>query len=109
MKLATFQADGSTSWGVIADDVAIDTGAVLGARFADLRAVIAADAFAAVSDAMATAPRHAEADLAWLPVIPEPGKIFCVGLNYETHRQETGRTQVQYPTIFTRFANSQIG
>jgi 2-keto-4-pentenoate hydratase/2-oxohepta-3-ene-1,7-dioic acid hydratase in catechol pathway len=109
MKLATFRAAGSTSWGVIEDDVAIDTGAVLRARFADLRAVIAADALAAVAGAKATAPRHALADIDWLPVIPEPGKIFCVGLNYEMHRKETGRGEVEYPTIFTRFANSQTG
>jgi 2-keto-4-pentenoate hydratase/2-oxohepta-3-ene-1,7-dioic acid hydratase in catechol pathway len=109
MKLATFQAGGATTWGVIDGDVAIDTGAVLGARFADLRAVIAAHAFAAVADAAATAPRHALADIAWLPVIPEPGKIICIGLNYEMHRKETGRSEVEYPTIFTRFANSQTG
>ena len=43
------------------------------------------------------------------PGDPNPGKILCVGLNYETHRKETGRTEVENPTIFTRFANSQTG
>ncbi|NTI78241.1 fumarylacetoacetate hydrolase family protein [Rhizobium rhizogenes] len=49
-----------------------------------------------------------EADVALLPVIPDPGKILCVGLNYESHRAETKRPDAKYPTIFTRFANSQI-
>jgi 2-keto-4-pentenoate hydratase/2-oxohepta-3-ene-1,7-dioic acid hydratase in catechol pathway len=55
--------------------------------------------------------RHAEfteADVLLLPVIPDPGKILCVGLNYETHRAETKRPDAKYPTIFTRFADSQI-
>ena len=48
------------------------------------------------------------ADITFLPVIPDPGKIFCIGLNYENHRKETERPEVQYPTIFTRFAESQL-
>ncbi len=48
------------------------------------------------------------ADITFLPVIPDPGKIFCIGLNYEKHRKETDRPEVQYPTIFTRFAESQV-
>ena len=40
-------------------------------------------------------------------MIPNPDKIFCVGLNYETHRKETGRAVVEHPTIFGRFANTQ--
>ncbi len=47
--------------------------------------------------------------LAWRPLIPNPGKILCVGLNYENHRKETGRAVVENPTIFTRFADSQTG
>ncbi|MEO1191178.1 MAG: fumarylacetoacetate hydrolase family protein [Pseudomonadota bacterium] len=42
------------------------------------------------------------------PVIPNPGKIFCVGLNYEAHRVETGRPETKYPTLFTRFANTLV-
>tara|TARA_B100001996_G_scaffold377701_1_gene360726 strand:- start:1057 stop:1971 length:915 start_codon:yes stop_codon:yes gene_type:complete len=46
-------------------------------------------------------------DVKLMPVIPDPGKIFCVGLNYENHRAETKRPESSYPTIFTRFAGSQ--
>jgi 2-keto-4-pentenoate hydratase/2-oxohepta-3-ene-1,7-dioic acid hydratase (catechol pathway) len=48
-------------------------------------------------------------DVKMLPVIPNPGKIFCIGLNYENHRAETKRPESQNPTIFTRFAESQTG
>jgi 2-keto-4-pentenoate hydratase/2-oxohepta-3-ene-1,7-dioic acid hydratase in catechol pathway len=107
MKLATFRIAGRTTWGVIEGGAAFDTGAVLGGQFADLRAVIAADAFAAVASAVAHAPRHDIAAIEWLPVIPNPDKILCIGLNYENHRKETGRSEVENPTIFTRFPNSQ--
>ena len=55
------------------------------------------------------AKRYPLAGIEWLPVIPNPDKILCVGLNYEMHRKETGRAEVDNPTIFTRFANSQTG
>jgi 2-keto-4-pentenoate hydratase/2-oxohepta-3-ene-1,7-dioic acid hydratase in catechol pathway len=43
-----------------------------------------------------------------MPVIPNPEKIMCVGLNYLEHKKETGRPDVDNPTIFTRFADSQV-
>ena len=44
-----------------------------------------------------------------LPVIPNPGKILCIGLNYETHRQETGRAEADHPAVFTRFPDTLVG
>ena len=76
--------------------------------YADLKAAIAANALADLARACETSgERVALADVTLLPVIPNPGKILCVGLNYETHRRETGRDVVENPTIFTRFADSQ--
>jgi 2-keto-4-pentenoate hydratase/2-oxohepta-3-ene-1,7-dioic acid hydratase in catechol pathway len=43
------------------------------------------------------------------PVIPNPTKILCVGLNYISHRTETKRPETKYPSIFTRFADTQVG
>lgn len=43
------------------------------------------------------------------PVVPRPGKIVCVGLNYLSHVGETGRDIPQYPVLFTKFAESLIG
>ena len=109
MKLASFSSSHGASWGLIAGSEVIDVGAVLRSRYADLLALIAADAMKEVTAAAADAPRHAMSSVTWLPVIPNPGKILCVGLNYENHRKETGRSEVEHPTIFTRFANSQTG
>jgi 2-keto-4-pentenoate hydratase/2-oxohepta-3-ene-1,7-dioic acid hydratase in catechol pathway len=109
MKFASFQLQGRSSWGVVARDDVADIGAVCGKRFVDLRALIAAEAYGDAREAAGHAPRIPLADLTWLPVVPNPEKILCVGLNYEEHRKETGHTQTTYPTVFARFANSQTG
>jgi len=49
----------------------------------------------------------AEADFA--PVVPRPGKIICVGLNYRAHIAETGREAPQYPTLFAKYAETLMG
>ena len=109
MKFASFRINGATSWGLIDGAEAVDLGALARSRFPDLKSVIAAGALAEVAALAANAPRHALADITWLPVIPNPDKILCIGLNYETHRKETGRSEVENPTVFGRFANSQTG
>ena len=45
----------------------------------------------------------------FLPLIPRPGALWCVGLNYEDHRLETGRAKADYATLFTRFPASLVG
>jgi acylpyruvate hydrolase len=45
----------------------------------------------------------------WLPPIPAPGKIICVGLNYVDHSIESGFEPPTYPTLFARFPTSLIG
>lgn len=109
MKFASFRINGATSWGLIDGAEAVDLGALTRDRFPDLKSVIAAGALAEMVALAAKGPRHPLANISWLPVIPNPDKILCIGLNYETHRKETGRSEVENPTVFGRFANSQTG
>jgi len=110
MRLTSFRHDGRPSYGAVTDQGVIDLGAVLGPRYPDLRALLTAGALEAAREAAAgAAPALACAELELLPVIPNPDKILCIGLNYRTHVEETGRPDADYPTIFVRFANSQIG
>lgn len=109
MKVASFRHQGEASWGIVEGDVLFDVGAVLRREFPDVKSLLAAGSWAAARAAVSSAPRMPLADIQWLPVIPNPDKILCVGLNYETHRRETGRAEVGHPTIFVRFANSQTG
>jgi 2-keto-4-pentenoate hydratase/2-oxohepta-3-ene-1,7-dioic acid hydratase in catechol pathway len=107
MKLASFKINGAASWGLVDGAEAVDLGAALRDRFPDLKSAIAAGAL--MEAASTKAARHPLENIIWLPVIPNPDKILCIGLNYETHRKETGRSEVENPTVFGRFANSQTG
>ncbi|MCU1546706.1 MAG: 2-hydroxyhepta-2,4-diene,7-dioate isomerase [Homoserinimonas sp.] len=49
------------------------------------------------------------ADVILLPVVPNPGRIFCIGLNYKAHIEETKREDSDYPVMFPKFASSLIG
>src|SRR6185437_11907134 len=49
----------------------------------------------------------AQADFA--PVVTQPGKVICVGLNYRSHILETGRELPEYPTLFAKFAETLMG
>lgn len=57
---------------------------------------------------LADGASFAAADVVALPVIPDPAKILCVGLNYAEHVKETGREQKAHPAIFVRYADSLI-
>ena len=110
MKLVTFEAGGKVSWGVVAGDGVVDLGARLGGKYADLRAVIAADAQAEIAAAAKDTKAELKlANVTLLPPIGNPDKILCVGVNYDEHRVETGRQKSDFPVIFTRFADTQIG
>lgn len=109
MKLATFLYAGAASWGAVLGDEIADLGAALGPRLPTLRAALAAAALHEIQAALRGAPRRPLGSVTWLPVIPDPAKIFCVGINYEDHRVETGRERVGNPTIFTRFADTLLG
>jgi 2-keto-4-pentenoate hydratase/2-oxohepta-3-ene-1,7-dioic acid hydratase in catechol pathway len=109
MRLASFYHAGRASWGVVNGDVVFDAGTVLFRTLPTLKSMLATQSFSALSSALREAPRLAFHDIKWLPVILSPGKILCVGVNYEEHRQETGRAAVAYPTLFARYASSQTG
>jgi len=105
MKLATLRAPGGTRAVKVEADRLVDLGAPdVGALLADPGWRSRAEA----ADA-AEAPSYAAdgADLA--PLVPQPSKVVCVGLNYRTHIQEMGRELPAYPTLFAKFADSLIG
>jgi 2-keto-4-pentenoate hydratase/2-oxohepta-3-ene-1,7-dioic acid hydratase in catechol pathway len=109
MKLATFSLDGNTTWGMVTEDSVLDCGASLRAKYPSLKSLIAANAYAEAAVAATTARKYPLGAVNWLPVIPDPAKILCIGLNYETHRLETGRKEAQHPAVFTRYADTQLG
>ncbi len=66
-------------------------------------------ALARAREAATARPDHEIDDVELLPVVPDPPAIWCVGVNYDEHRQETGREPSRYPTLFLRIAASQVG
>lgn len=104
MKYVSFRRPGGeASFGRVDGDAVLDLGGGAGAP-ADLRSALATDTLGT----MASGRRYALADVVLLPVIPNPSKVLCVGHNYETHRQETGRAKADHPSIFTRFADTLL-
>lgn len=97
------RGDGSASYGRLEGAGIIDLGSVPGAPV-DLKAAIAGGNLARLAPGEILL---AEA-VTLLPVIPNPGKILCVGLNYATHVKETGREQKVHPAIFTRWADTLV-
>ncbi|HEX5327387.1 MAG TPA: fumarylacetoacetate hydrolase family protein, partial [Acetobacteraceae bacterium] len=104
MKLMSFRRpDGAPSWGIAKDEGVID----LGHLAPGLK-----HALWATTSLAEQAARHADyrlGDVHFLPPIPDPDKILCVGLNYMSHIKEGGREPPPKPIIFARFANSQVG
>lgn len=107
MKFSSFTAAGRSSYGLVTEAGIVD----LGARFveATLRDFLSAGDLlraAALADEKADFALDA---VQFDPVIPNPDKIICVGLNYHAHVHETGRTVTERPLLFARYAGSQIG
>src|SRR3546814_4610925 len=108
MKLASYVKDGTPSYGVIKDDGIIDLARRLDQK--DMLSFIGSGSVQAVQDLL---DRH-DADfplsgVTFAPVVPNPGKIICIGVNYDEHRVEAGREKTEFPMVFARFAESQTG
>lgn len=108
MKLAAYVTKGRSTFGIRTEEGLIDLGRRFAGRHADLKALIASgwlvEARAYLSDPI---DDH-EQDVRFLPTINDPGKIFCVGMNYADKRAEFAETDPA-PTLFVRFPYSQTG
>ncbi|MCR9277291.1 MAG: fumarylacetoacetate hydrolase family protein [Pseudomonadaceae bacterium] len=107
MRWVTYRHGGVESWGRIsADGEGIASGS---GHYASLRDAIADAALTDLAGELGDGADVALAEIELLPPIPKPDKILCIGLNYAEHQAETGRGGEGVPTVFTRFAASQMG
>lgn len=102
MRLATIRTDAGTAAVRIDDTTAVEVGA------ADVGALLA-DPEWRERAAAADGQHHELAGLDYAPVVPQPSKIVCVGLNYRSHIKEMGRELPSHPTLFAKFAEALIG
>ncbi|MCC2033246.1 fumarylacetoacetate hydrolase family protein [Microbacterium allomyrinae] len=102
MRIVNYLRDGRSGVGVVDEDRIIPLagldaiGAGVGSAEIHAAARLEDDAFPL-----------AEAHL--LPASPQPAKVFCVGLNYLEHVEETKRELPAYPVLFPKYASSLIG
>jgi 2-keto-4-pentenoate hydratase/2-oxohepta-3-ene-1,7-dioic acid hydratase in catechol pathway len=107
MKLLSFTADGKEWFGAVSGDGVVTLNDRVGQS--NLRAALAAGAMPAMQAAAEAKPDRRLAEIKFLPVIPQPRKILCAGVNYRAHAVETGRALPKQPSMFIRFADTLVG
>ena len=111
MKLLSFVRGGEPRFGALSREGVVDLGARLkGCR--DLRQLLERGLLhEAARIASHTPPDHPVADLEFLPPVPAPEKIVCVGVNYRERNEEyrDGTEKPKYPSIFMRAPRSLVG
>jgi 2-keto-4-pentenoate hydratase/2-oxohepta-3-ene-1,7-dioic acid hydratase in catechol pathway len=111
-RLATYSIDDAIRYGAVTDSGIVDLSARFAKEFPTLREVIAAGALMRLVDAAAgRAPDHALDAVTWLPPIPSPEKIICIGVNYPDRNAEykDGSDAPKYPSMFMRTPRSFVG
>jgi acylpyruvate hydrolase len=102
MRLATLRTPAGTRAVRVEEDVLVDLG------YPDVGALLVDPQWrdlAATRDGETLPARGAS----FAAVVPRPGKVFCVGLNYRNHILEMGRELPTYPTLFAKFPEALIG
>ena len=111
MRLITYRTDDGTRAGVVNGTEVTplacpDVGALLAA--ADAAELTPAEAVSSGVCATAGEPVPLiRLDLA--PVVTNPGKVLCVGLNYRNHILEMGHPEPDHPTLFNKWADTLLG
>src|SRR5258708_31098643 len=107
MKLLSFRVGGQASYGIVTDRGVIDAGRRLRDRFLTLSTAIGGGALSELKKLAASGEvDHKLADVTFLPVIPDPQKILCVGINYAAHYKETGPEVPTNAMIFCPLSNT---
>lgn len=110
MNFTTYLRNGAPRLAVVDNDQLIDLNDAQPQVPDDLRRALQAgvDLNEAARQALAHGARQPLAAAALAPLVPEPGKIVCLGLNYYDHAKEGGREKPDYPWFFFRGASSLI-
>jgi 2-keto-4-pentenoate hydratase/2-oxohepta-3-ene-1,7-dioic acid hydratase in catechol pathway len=109
MKLVSFEYNGEKSFGVVDGNGIVDLKIALGGRYGSLKTLIAVGAWDEARRASVAGVARLNLNaVRLLPVVPDPDKIICIGINYDEHRVEGNRAKTSYPIIFSRFTNTQI-
>jgi len=108
VKIASFGIDARQTYGVARDGRVTEATPGFRDRYPDLRSVLAGDALSQLEHNIGDQTHELE-EIKFLPVIPNPDKVLCVGANYRPHIREMGRPVPERPVVFVRFSGSQTG
>jgi 2-keto-4-pentenoate hydratase/2-oxohepta-3-ene-1,7-dioic acid hydratase in catechol pathway len=111
-RIATYYAGGKAAYGYVTDKGIVDLSARFARDYPTLREAIAAGALTKLADDGAKrAPDHSLDAITWLPPIPTPEKIICIGVNYPDRNAEykDGSDAPKYPSMFMRTPRSFVG
>lgn len=109
MKVLSFIHNNQHSYGIISEKGVIDAGIHLRNHYPNLKSLLSEDPKLNALRNLANQDAHYSIDeISFLPVIENPDKILCVGMNYAAKRQEFDQHDPA-PTLFVRFADSQTG
>jgi 2-keto-4-pentenoate hydratase/2-oxohepta-3-ene-1,7-dioic acid hydratase in catechol pathway len=111
MKLASYIANGRPAFGRVTDGGMVTLSDRIEGRSITLKDALAEEG---LLDELLKLAAGAEPDvsldgLRFLPVITDPGKILCVGINYRSHAAEHGHAVAEKPNIFTKFTDCLLG
>ena len=102
MRLATIRTPSGTRAVRLDAERAVETG------HSDVGVLLANPDWRAMAS-RASGASHELAGLDYAPVVPRPGKVICVGVNYKAHIKEMGRETPSHPTLFAKYAEALIG
>lgn len=102
MKLATIRTATGTAAVRVDADVLVETG------HAEVGELLRQQDWKQIA-ATASGSTHDAASADFAPLIPTPGKVVCVGLNYRNHILEMGRELPEFPTLFAKYPEALIG
>ncbi|MCX7363565.1 MAG: fumarylacetoacetate hydrolase family protein [Alphaproteobacteria bacterium] len=110
MQFVSFRHAGVAKVGTVIEGGIVDLTARTDGRWTSLKAIIAAKAMADLGAMTKGVPADLKlTDVELDPVIPDPDKILCVGLNYSSHVGEMGRALPTVPSVFGRFNSTLVG
>lgn len=112
MRFLSFAVGDYTSYGAVQGDGIVDLGRLLGAELPTLGAALRAGALdRARSLATSSKPTIGLDEIRYLPTVPDPEKIVCIGVNYGNRNEEykDGAEAPRYPSVFMRTPGSLVG
>ena len=110
MKIGSYIYKGKTSYGVQIQGGIFDLGSRIGDKYPNLQILIRSFALAEANKlSSGKSPDFSQEDIIFLPLMPDNINIYCAGINYLDHIQETGRTRPEKPTLFLKTYQSMVG